>query len=228
MPDSESFRTWNMGMGLIVAIDADDAEAASASGHPVIGRLVESEPARWSWSGTGGDLASRRPGDGVRLQPAGHPRCLRRRQAQAEVVLVVVNRRTAYAADRARCRCAIRVPADGTVPGGRPDDPRRAREHYDAALAAEIADARPDLIVQAGWMHLFTSAFLDRFPGWSSTSPALPGAFPGAHAIDDAWARTRPTGSITPGSWCILFPTRVSTTGRCSPRNGCRSRPTTP
>ena len=43
VPDSESFRTWNMGMGLIVAIDADDAKAASASGHPVIGRLVESD-----------------------------------------------------------------------------------------------------------------------------------------------------------------------------------------
>lgn len=43
VPDSESFRTWNMGIGLIVAIDADDAEAASASGHPVIGRLVKSD-----------------------------------------------------------------------------------------------------------------------------------------------------------------------------------------
>ena len=30
-------------MGLIVAIDADDAEAATASGHPVIGQLVESD-----------------------------------------------------------------------------------------------------------------------------------------------------------------------------------------
>ena len=55
VPDSESFRTWNMGMGLIVAIDADDAEAASASGHPVIGRLVESDTGEvelvgdWRW-----------------------------------------------------------------------------------------------------------------------------------------------------------------------------------
>ena len=42
VPDQESFRTWNMGIGLIVAIDAADADAASAAGHPVIGRLVES------------------------------------------------------------------------------------------------------------------------------------------------------------------------------------------
>jgi len=43
VPDRESFRTWNMGMGLIVAIDAADAGVAVTSGHPVIGRLVESE-----------------------------------------------------------------------------------------------------------------------------------------------------------------------------------------
>lgn len=43
VPDAESFRTWNMGVGLIVAIDAADADAAQAAGHPVIGQLVESE-----------------------------------------------------------------------------------------------------------------------------------------------------------------------------------------
>ena len=43
VPDAEAFRTWNMGIGLIVAIDAADADAAAAAGHPVIGRLVESE-----------------------------------------------------------------------------------------------------------------------------------------------------------------------------------------
>lgn len=43
VPDTESFRTWNMGIGLVVAIDAADADAAAAAGHPVIGRLVDSE-----------------------------------------------------------------------------------------------------------------------------------------------------------------------------------------
>ena len=33
LPDSESFRTWNMGMGLIV-VNADDAEAASFPAIP--------------------------------------------------------------------------------------------------------------------------------------------------------------------------------------------------
>ena len=127
---------------------------------------------------------------------------------KAEVVLVVVNRRTAYAADRA---AAAGVPSVyrpmGPFRESAPDDPRRAREHYDAALAAEIADARPDLIVQAGWMHLFTSAFLDRFPGMVvNLHPALPGAFPGAHAIDDAWAAHETDGLDHTGVMVHLVP----------------------
>ena len=127
---------------------------------------------------------------------------------EAEVVLVVVNRRTAYAAERA---AAAGVPSVyrpmGPFREAVRDDPRRARERYDAALAAEIADARPDLIVQAGWMHLFTSAFLDRFPGMVvNLHPALPGAFPGAHAIDDAWAAHETDGLDHTGVMVHLVP----------------------
>ena len=127
---------------------------------------------------------------------------------EAEVVLVVVNRRAAYAAERA---AAVGVPSVyrpmGPFREAVPDDPRRARERYDAALAAEIADARPDLIVQAGWMHLFTSAFLDRFPGMVvNLHPALPGAFPGAHAIDDAWAAHETDGLDHTGVMVHLVP----------------------
>ena len=127
---------------------------------------------------------------------------------EAEVVLVVVNRRTAFAAERA---AAAGVPSVyrpmGPFREAVPDDSRRARESYDAALAAEIADARPDLIVQAGWMHLFTSAFLDRFPGMVvNLHPALPGAFPGAHAIDDAWAAHETDGLDHTGVMVHLVP----------------------
>ena len=127
---------------------------------------------------------------------------------EAEVVLVVVNRRTAYAAERA---AAAGVPSVyrpmAPFREAVPDDARRARERYDAALAAEIADARPDLIVQAGWMHLFTSAFLDRFPGMVvNLHPALPGAFPGAHAIDDAWAAHQTDGLDHTGVMVHLVP----------------------
>ena len=127
---------------------------------------------------------------------------------EAEVVLVVVNRRTAYAAERA---AAAGVPSVyrpmGPFREAVPDDPRRVRERYDAALAAEITDARPDLIVQAGWMHLFTSAFLDRFPGMVvNLHPALPGAFPGAHALDDAWAAHETDGLDHTGVMVHLVP----------------------
>jgi formyltetrahydrofolate-dependent phosphoribosylglycinamide formyltransferase len=126
----------------------------------------------------------------------------------AEVVLVVVNRRSAYAAERAAAAGIASVFRPmGPFRDAHPDDPRRAREAYDAALAAEIADARPDLVVQAGWMHLFTSAFLDRFPEMViNLHPALPGAFPGAHAIDDAWAAHEADGLDHTGVMVHLVP----------------------
>ena len=47
-------------------------------------------------------------------------------------------------------------------------------------------------MVLAGWMHVLSSAFLDRFSGRVvNLHPALPGAFPGGTAIDDAWAAFR-------------------------------------
>lgn len=126
----------------------------------------------------------------------------------ATVVLVVVNRRSAYAATRAESAgiASIYRPM-APFRDDHPDDPRRAREDYDAALAAEVADARPDLVIQAGWMHLFTNAFLDRFPEQVvNLHPALPGAFPGAHAIDDAWATHERDGLDHTGVMVHLVP----------------------
>lgn len=108
---------------------------------------------------------------------------------EATVELVVVNRRSARAADRARQAGVPAVYRPMAPFRQQYVDARDAREAYDAALADEVADRHPDLIVQAGWMHLFTSVFLDRFPGRVlNLHPALPGAFPGAQAIDEAWA----------------------------------------
>ena len=127
---------------------------------------------------------------------------------EAEVVLVVVNRRSAFAANRAE---AVGVPVIcrpmGPFRNEFPDDPRRAREAYDAALAAEIAELQPDLIVHAGWMHVFTAAFLDRFPNRViNLHPALPGVFPGAHAIDDAWVAHETEGLDHTGVMVHLVP----------------------
>ena len=44
-----------------------------------------------------------------------------------------------------------------------------------------------DLVVLAGYMHLLTPSFLDRFPDRIvNVHPSLLPAFPGAHAVDDA------------------------------------------
>nr|WP_179429432.1 phosphoribosylglycinamide formyltransferase [Spelaeicoccus albus] len=64
-----------------------------------------------------------------------------------------------------------------------------SRADWDAALAAAVAEHRPDLIVSAGFMKILGDAFLTRFEGRIiNTHPALLPSFPGAHAVPDALA----------------------------------------
>jgi len=64
----------------------------------------------------------------------------------------------------------------------------QARRGYDADLANRVAGYAPDWVVLAGWMRLLSSTFLDRFPGRVlNLHPALPGTFPGTHAIERAF-----------------------------------------
>lgn len=67
------------------------------------------------------------------------------------------------------------------------------REYYDQRLAALILKkqfrfGKKCLIVLAGWMHILSTAFLEFFSSEQviNLHPALPGKFPGAHAIEDA------------------------------------------
>jgi formyltetrahydrofolate-dependent phosphoribosylglycinamide formyltransferase len=63
-----------------------------------------------------------------------------------------------------------------------------SRRDYDARLAEMILTYAPNYVVLAGWMRILTSAFLDRFPNRViNLHPALPGAFPGTHAIQRAF-----------------------------------------
>jgi formyltetrahydrofolate-dependent phosphoribosylglycinamide formyltransferase len=64
-----------------------------------------------------------------------------------------------------------------------------SRADYDARLADVVSGFDPDWIVLAGWLRVLSSAFLDRFPNRViNLHPALPGAFPGMHAIARAYA----------------------------------------
>ena len=104
------------------------------------------------------------------------------------VAVVVSNRKAAYGLERAA--------AHGIPTIYHPLRPYRvagrSREEYDADLAALLAPYAVDLVVQAGWMHLFSMAFLKHYPGRVlNIHPALPGAFPGMHGIEEAYEAYR-------------------------------------
>ncbi|MGI6367338.1 MAG: phosphoribosylglycinamide formyltransferase [Anaerolineae bacterium] len=61
------------------------------------------------------------------------------------------------------------------------------REDYDRDLVAKLQAYPLDLIVLAGWMRIFSMAFLSQYRAVLNIHPALPGTFPGTHAIQDAW-----------------------------------------
>ncbi len=105
-----------------------------------------------------------------------------------EVALVVSNRREAYGIERA-VRHGVPVVYFPLAPYTRAGRPRR---EYDAALAAIVRAFDVAWVVLAGWMHVLSDAFLGRFPSRVvNLHPALPGAFPGTHAIARAYEAYR-------------------------------------
>jgi phosphoribosylglycinamide formyltransferase-1 len=65
-------------------------------------------------------------------------------------------------------------------------------------MASWLASLGVDLVVCAGYMHLLTEPFLERFPGRIlNVHPSLLPDFPGAHAIDDALAADIATTGVT-------------------------------
>jgi len=98
----------------------------------------------------------------------------------ASVVAVLSNKSDAYGLIRAQNADvpAIALPlADG-----------ESRRDYDTRLAALVASYEPDYVVLAGWMRLLTSNFLSVFQNRViNLHPALPGTFPGTHAIERAY-----------------------------------------
>ncbi len=97
------------------------------------------------------------------------------------VVAVASNVRSAPALERAR---AAGVPTATFSLDCHPD-----REERDLLMATWLEEHGVELVVLAGYMHLLTTPFLDRFPERIvNVHPSLLPSFPGAHAIEDALA----------------------------------------
>ena len=77
-------------------------------------------------------------------------------------------------------------------------DAYTTRAARDTAMADWLDGEAVDLVVCAGYMHLLTAGFLDRFPGRIvNVHPSLLPAFPGAHPIEDALAAGVETTGVT-------------------------------
>ena len=101
-----------------------------------------------------------------------------------EVALVVSNRREAYGIKRAIAHGVpvVYFPFLSYRKAG------RAREDYDADLAALVQSFGVEWVVLAGWMHVLSDVFIGAFHDHIvNLHPALPGMFPGTRAIQRAY-----------------------------------------
>ena len=106
------------------------------------------------------------------------------------VTAVASNRQDAYALVRAR---EAAVPT-ATFSLDCHDD----REERDLVMATWLEEHGVELVVLAGYMHLLTKPFLDRFPERIvNVHPSLLPDFPGAHAIEEALAADVETTGVT-------------------------------
>lgn len=103
----------------------------------------------------------------------------------SQIVRLFVNRKTAFAVSRAE-KAGIPSEYFNMVSGGFQAKGEKdtekladARSRYDAALADKLIQQNPDLIVLAGWMHVFTPSFLNPLAEKGvpiiNLHPALPG-----------------------------------------------------
>jgi phosphoribosylglycinamide formyltransferase 1 len=99
----------------------------------------------------------------------------------AQVTAVISNQPDAYGLERARQAGVLAIAA--------PKPKNQDRREYDKELAQQVAEYSPDWIILAGWMRILSANFLNRFPNRVvNLHPALPGTFPGTHAIEKAFA----------------------------------------
>ena len=101
-------------------------------------------------------------------------------ELDAKVVSVISNKAVAYGLVRAK---DVGVEAIYFA-----KHERETRQEYDARLAELVTSKQPDYVILAGWMRILSSFFLSCFPNKViNLHPALPGIFPGTHAIERAF-----------------------------------------
>lgn len=114
-----------------------------------------------------------------------------------KIVRVISNRSKAYGLTRAK-DASIPTAYHNLISGkyyspGEKDPAviQAAREKYDADLAEKVMQDEPDLVVCAGWMHVFAEKFLDPLAVKKipviNLHPALPGKYDGIDAIQRAY-----------------------------------------
>ena len=118
-----------------------------------------------------------------------------------EVALVVSNRGAAQGLDRAK---AAGIPTL-YFPLKMFTDAGLGRQSYDIALVEKIKPYKPDLLVQAGWMHVFSHNFLQHYPDKViNLHPVLPGQFAGVDGIKRTFEAFR-SGDATHGGWAVSW-----------------------
>jgi len=106
------------------------------------------------------------------------------------VTAVASNRKDAYALVRAR--------AAGVPTATFSLDCHADREERDLVMATWLEEHAVEVVVLAGYMHLLTKPFLDRFPERIvNVHPSLLPDFPGARAVEDALAANVETTGVT-------------------------------
>jgi phosphoribosylglycinamide formyltransferase-1 len=105
---------------------------------------------------------------------------------------------TAVASNRKDARALQRARNTGIPTATFSLDCHATREERDLVMATWLEEHRVGLVVLAGYMHLLTKPFLDRFPGRIvNVHPSLLPSFPGLHPIEDALAAGVETTGVT-------------------------------
>ena len=117
----------------------------------------------------------------------------------ANVVAVVSDNADAFALERARALGIAAVTLTRIH--------EETRHDYDTRLAQAVQLFSPDVVVLAGFMRLLSMAFLGALNApVVNLHPALPGTYPGLHAIERAFADARRGGVAQTGVMVHLVP----------------------